>query len=451
LFYLVNDVLQNCRRKNAKIYLETFKKYLIEGFNLALNSDDKSLKKNIERIVDVWSSRCVYDKEFVDKLKGIINEQQNQQLKSPEINDINDINKESNEEDKEKLLVQQHQQIIAEFQPKQLCEAINKFQLLQTELNQMKITVEATRIFDINIETIKQYRDKQKCIKFSTEFDTSSSKLEEFLKKLKDEEAERDSLINLLKQSEIFYDAQFKDAKMVHNAYRIFGGKLHAVKRKVDDLLIKKFDSSDVKLDTLDMELSDDNDDDNKQKSFNEQRSNHSNNSSISNNNDPRQKRRKNSDHKSKERHVHHSHHNRLEEKEPIKDEVTLRAEKLLYHNHQSIQLNESNNSTNPFVFLSNFINKSSTGTSNETTTTSKLNNEQQQEKEKGNGGNLTYLVNSLQKYVNNPSSNETTNENNTIIQYNIESNRSQTPTKDESSYHVNYKILILLNNELKH
>ena len=42
-------------------------------------------------------------------------------------------------------------------------------------------------------------------------------KLEEYLKKLEDQSNQRKQLVELLEQSEIFYDAQFKDAKMVHN------------------------------------------------------------------------------------------------------------------------------------------------------------------------------------------------------------------------------------------
>jgi len=50
------------------------------------------------------------------------------------------------------------EQIIAEFQPKKLCETITA---LQTEINETSIyktSVEATRLLDISFEHIKQYR-----------------------------------------------------------------------------------------------------------------------------------------------------------------------------------------------------------------------------------------------------------------------------------------------------
>jgi len=59
--------------------------------------------------------------------------------------------------------------------------------------------------------------DKNQCAKFKVEFENSCNKLEEFIHKLTEETEQRKILIQLLKQSEIFYDAQFKDATTVYN------------------------------------------------------------------------------------------------------------------------------------------------------------------------------------------------------------------------------------------
>ena len=66
LFYLANDVIQNCKRKNARVFQDTFRHCLVEAVGLVRND---SIKKNIERVIDVWSERNVYDKDFVSKLK----------------------------------------------------------------------------------------------------------------------------------------------------------------------------------------------------------------------------------------------------------------------------------------------------------------------------------------------------------------------------------------------
>ena len=54
------------------------------------------------------------------------------------------------------------------------------------------------------------------------EFENSCLKLEEYIKKLESQAKNRKQLVQLMEQSEIFYDAQFKDAEMVHNVSQIF-------------------------------------------------------------------------------------------------------------------------------------------------------------------------------------------------------------------------------------
>ena len=61
--------------------------------------------------------------------------------------------------------------------------------------------------------------DKNQCAKFKVEFENSCLKLEEYLKKLGEQAVERKQLVQLMEQSEIFYDAQFKDAKVVFNVF----------------------------------------------------------------------------------------------------------------------------------------------------------------------------------------------------------------------------------------
>ncbi len=52
----------------------------------------------------------------------------------------------------------EYQKIIAEFQPKKLCDSVNLFYNVQKETELSKATVEASRLLDINVDHIKQYR-----------------------------------------------------------------------------------------------------------------------------------------------------------------------------------------------------------------------------------------------------------------------------------------------------
>ncbi len=85
------------------------------------------------------------------------------------------------------------------------------------------------------------------------------------MRKLTKQGQQRKLLIQLMEQAEIFYEAQFKDAKTVCNAYRIYGQKVHTVKKKLDETIAQRFtytnpssNANNDKLDALDMEMSDD-------------------------------------------------------------------------------------------------------------------------------------------------------------------------------------------------
>lgn len=65
------------------------------------------------------------------------------------------------------------------------------------------------------------FLDKAQCTKFNNDFENFSVKLEEYIKFFDVQINEKEVLINLLLQSEIFYDAQYKDAKIVANVTKI--------------------------------------------------------------------------------------------------------------------------------------------------------------------------------------------------------------------------------------
>lgn len=173
LFYLANDVIQNCKRKNAKIFQDTFKSCLVKAVHLVRND---AIKKKIERVFDVWSERNVYDQEFVAKLTDALYKDEptdakvSMLTKSPPLvtkspaatsNSTLVLTQQPADQVQDKEIAKnelEYQKIIAEFQPKKLRESITSFFALQSEVNLSKTNVEATRLLDINVEHIKQYR-----------------------------------------------------------------------------------------------------------------------------------------------------------------------------------------------------------------------------------------------------------------------------------------------------
>lgn len=425
-------MIQNCKRKNARIFQETFKKLLNEAVKLVRND---SLKKNIERVIDVWSERNVYEKDFVAKLKETLYTEPPPDLskpKSPTAQVDTSLPDDHLNRQPSPLAVAnetksdiEYQKIIEEFQPKKLCESINAFSLRQKDTNLSKTSVEATRILDINVEHIKQYRDKTQCANFKVEFENSCLKLEDFIKKLSQEVEQRKQLIQLLEQSEIFYDAQFKDATTVVNAYRAYGSKVHAVKRKLGEMLAVP--SSDAKLDAMDMEMSDEDNSDfvehrqasygsdkhgkrgnYRQNSPGNSRNNHQ--SSARSNTDPRQNRHNNShnnrdkrsfqsdgkykQHGNRSMSEHEKDHRSIDKKIPAqRDNTSTGAEDSL----KSMTQQAACGGHNPLDFLTQFINKS-----NAQTTSGNESSVAEANGDNKSSANLSYLVNSLKKFVNN-------------------------------------------------
>jgi len=65
LFYVANDVIQNAKKQNALIYQQAFKPYLNSAM---VYVKENNIKKKIQRILEIWRERGVYDEDFVEEL-----------------------------------------------------------------------------------------------------------------------------------------------------------------------------------------------------------------------------------------------------------------------------------------------------------------------------------------------------------------------------------------------
>ena len=244
LFYLANDVVQTCKRKNARIFQDTFRRHMTEAVQWVR---DDSIKNNIVHVLDVWLERAIYDKEFVDLLKQNLNSKEfANTTRSPtppdskaaaKSNNNNNNNNNNNHNStattpksfsskpsavsasnatvaysKEEL-----DRVIAEFQPKKLCEALGALQAGASDVSLTRAELEATRLLEITAESIRLTKDKRQGAKFKVEFENSVLKLDAMLAKVAVQAERRRALVQLLEQSEVFYDAQYNDAKTVSN------------------------------------------------------------------------------------------------------------------------------------------------------------------------------------------------------------------------------------------
>uniref|UniRef100_A0A8C2TTR2 Regulation of nuclear pre-mRNA domain-containing protein 2 n=1 Tax=Coturnix japonica TaxID=93934 RepID=A0A8C2TTR2_COTJA len=208
LFYLANDVIQNCKRKNAIVFRDTFAEVLPEAASLV---KDPSVSKSIERIFKIWEDRNVYPEETILALKEALTASTNPKaaLKS---------------------------KIVAEFRPQSLIDELLLYKRSEDQIELKEKQLSTMRVDVCSTETLKCLKDKTGGKKFSKEFEEASSKLEEFVNGLDKQVKNGPSLTEALENAGIFYEAQYKEVKVVANAYKTFANRVSNLKKKLDQL-----------------------------------------------------------------------------------------------------------------------------------------------------------------------------------------------------------------------
>ncbi|XP_006861433.1 PREDICTED: regulation of nuclear pre-mRNA domain-containing protein 2 isoform X3 [Chrysochloris asiatica] len=207
LFYLANDVIQNCKRKNAIIFRESFADVLPEAAALV---KDPSVSKSVERIFKIWEDRNVYPEEMIMALReALTSANPKAALKS---------------------------KIVAEFRSQALIEELLLYKRSEDQIELKEKQLSTMRVDVCSTETLKCLKDKTGGKKFSKEFEEASSKLEEFVNGLDKQVKNGPSLTEALENAGIFYEAQYKEVKVVANAYKTFANRVNNLKKKLDQL-----------------------------------------------------------------------------------------------------------------------------------------------------------------------------------------------------------------------
>uniref|UniRef100_A0A4W4HPK0 Regulation of nuclear pre-mRNA domain-containing protein 2 n=1 Tax=Electrophorus electricus TaxID=8005 RepID=A0A4W4HPK0_ELEEL len=214
LFYLANDVIQNCKRKNAIAYRSTFADILPDA---ALLVRDAKVRKSVERIFNIWQERSVYPEELITELKTAL---QKKEQAPPTVNPKTALKS----------------KIVAEFAPHALMERLGTYKrsLEETDLREKQLA--ALRVDVCSTEALKRLKDKAGGNKFSKDFEEGSGKLQEFVKILEAQMQAGPPLLDALGNADVFYEMQYKEVKIVANAYKTFANRVLNLKRKLDSL-----------------------------------------------------------------------------------------------------------------------------------------------------------------------------------------------------------------------
>ncbi|OCT69069.1 regulation of nuclear pre-mRNA domain-containing protein 2 [Xenopus laevis] len=250
LFYLANDIIQNCKRKNAIVYREAFAEVLPEAASLV---KDGAVSKSVERIFKIWEERNVYQEDVIASFKSALRDgnsgkRSRSSRPKPEKVQEGDGNSEkrsrSSRPKPEKVQeappvtpkAELKSKIVAEFRPQKLIDdlqvykrSVDNVDLQEQQLSNMRVDVCST-------ETLKRLKDKAGGKRFSKDFEEASAKLEEFVGLLEKQVKNGPPLTEALENAGIFYEAQYREVKVVVNAYKTFANRVSNLKKKLDQL-----------------------------------------------------------------------------------------------------------------------------------------------------------------------------------------------------------------------
>ncbi|KAM9838228.1 regulation of nuclear pre-mRNA domain-containing protein 2a [Aulostomus maculatus] len=224
LFYLANDVIQNCKRKNAIVYRTAFADVLPEAF-LQINCDgDAKVSKSVERILSIWEERSVYSGALITELRNSLVKEES----PPET----PVEQKTPVESKADL----RSKIVAEFVPQALLDLLCKYKRSLEEVDLREKQLAAMRVDICSSEALKKLKDKAGGKKFSKDFEEGSAQLQEFVKFFDKQNKVGPPLLEALSNADIFYEMQYNEVKIVANAYQTFANRVSNLKRKLDNL-----------------------------------------------------------------------------------------------------------------------------------------------------------------------------------------------------------------------
>uniref|UniRef100_A0A4W5R3N1 Regulation of nuclear pre-mRNA domain-containing protein 2 n=1 Tax=Hucho hucho TaxID=62062 RepID=A0A4W5R3N1_9TELE len=222
LFYLANDVIQNCKRKNAIVYRTAFADVLPEAFQLVNNVGDSKVMKSVDRILSIWEERSVYTEELIAELRAsLVKEESPAALETQA-----PVNPKAALQSK----------IVAEFVPQAFIDHLSKYHSSVEEVELKEKQLAAMRVDVCSTEDLKRLKDKAGGKRHSKDFEDGSAKLKEFVAFLDRQIKGGSPLLNALGNADIFYEVQYKEVKIVANAYKTFANRVSHLKRKLDSL-----------------------------------------------------------------------------------------------------------------------------------------------------------------------------------------------------------------------
>ncbi|CAL8298156.1 unnamed protein product [Lota lota] len=227
LVYLANDIIQNCKRKNAIVYRTAFAEMLPDAFLMVNNDGNSKVIRSVERILSIWEERSIYTGALISELRGYLKEEVKEE--SPP-----DTPAENKTPSDSKAALQS--KIVAEFVPAVLVDRLSTYKSSMEEVELREKQLAAMRVDVCSSAALRKLKDKAGGKRFSRDFEEGSTKLQDFVKFLEQESKGDSGLLEALSNADIFYEMQYQEVKIVANAYQTFANRVSHLKRKLDAL-----------------------------------------------------------------------------------------------------------------------------------------------------------------------------------------------------------------------
>ncbi|XP_045540109.1 uncharacterized protein LOC106711252 isoform X2 [Papilio machaon] len=206
LFYLANDVIQYSKRKNYK-FVESW------GLNLQKATPlvrDEKVRPKILRIFKIWEQRSVYDDEFLSDLTGLLSAGPGKKADDDPL----------------------------DFQPQQLVNKIKQCTVLEADTDLRLKYIHENHLQLSDSDALRaSLKDRSNKDDVEKELNEGIACVERYTQALQREIVAREALLALLTSADHYYSTQRGEVKVVAYAYKTFGARVRALKRKLDELI----------------------------------------------------------------------------------------------------------------------------------------------------------------------------------------------------------------------
>jgi len=213
LLYLANDVVQNCRKKYPDL-LGQWQNRIENAFE---HLTHHAIRSGVEKVINVWDTRTVFDKESIEKMKTVL------------------ATAKANHKDK-------GERALKDFKPNDLVDALKEYTSCENDLRMKQELLNSSGLNETDPDKLlEKVKERGKGERARQELQQWTQLLIEYVDLQEIHIERRRKLLSLINQSCIFYQAQFHEVSVVLKAYKDYQERVLAQKKRCQEMMQQKF------------------------------------------------------------------------------------------------------------------------------------------------------------------------------------------------------------------